>query len=61
MLTTATSSGKSVCFLVPAIETILARPDTTAILFFPTKALAHDQFRVLKHMQVYEERGSESE
>ena len=51
MLTTATSSGKSLCFLIPTLEAILCNHEATAILLFPTKALAHDQFRVLKNIQ----------
>ena len=51
MLTTATSSGKSLCFLLPILETLLALPSATAVLLFPTKALAHDQMRVLRGMQ----------
>eukprot|EP00047_Mylnosiga_fluctuans_P020234 m.90018 g.90018 ORF g.90018 m.90018 type:complete len:1201 (-) comp8439_c0_seq2:215-3817(-) len=51
MMTTATSSGKSVCYLVPIMETILAQASATAILMFPTKALAHDQLRVLNSIR----------
>ncbi len=51
MLTTATSSGKSICYLVPILESILSSPSSTAILLFPTKALAHDQLRVINLMR----------
>lgn len=44
---TATASGKTLCYQLPALETILAEPTSRALLLFPTKALAHDQLRVL--------------
>ncbi len=42
-----TASGKSLCFQAPIAEAILAEPQATALLLFPTKALARDQFRSL--------------
>jgi DEAD/DEAH box helicase domain-containing protein len=45
---TATGSGKSLCFLLPvlakAIQSIESGERSSAILLFPTKALAQDQF-----------------
>lgn len=43
---TGTASGKSLCYQVPIAESIAdtIRP-ATAMLLFPTKALAHDQLR----------------
>ncbi|MFV2038862.1 MAG: DEAD/DEAH box helicase, partial [Acidimicrobiales bacterium] len=45
---TGTASGKSLCYQVPIAEAIAdsIRP-ATAMLLFPTKALAHDQLRAL--------------
>jgi DEAD/DEAH box helicase domain-containing protein len=41
VIATGTGSGKSLCYQVPAAE--LALEGGTALLVFPTKALAHDQ------------------
>eukprot|EP00977_Amphora_coffeiformis_P019389 scaffold7213_cov166-Amphora_coffeaeformis.AAC.5 len=46
-LTTGTGSGKSLAFLLPVVAT-LVQEDRTAILLFPTKALAQDQFTKLQ-------------
>ncbi len=40
-----TSSGKTLCYTVPIAERILKQPKSTALLLYPTKALAHDQLR----------------
>jgi DEAD/DEAH box helicase domain-containing protein len=40
-----TASGKTLAYLAPIVESQLADPKTTALLLFPTKALAHDQLR----------------
>lgn len=50
---TGTGSGKSLCFQVPIAEAVLADPsDATALLLFPTKALAHDQLRALAGLEI---------
>lgn len=43
ILTTGTSSGKSLAFYLPIINTILRNPLSKALLIYPTKALAQDQ------------------
>ncbi|HET6793697.1 MAG TPA: DEAD/DEAH box helicase [Acidimicrobiales bacterium] len=43
---TGTASGKSLCYQVPVAEAVATGP-ATALLVFPTKALAHDQLRAL--------------
>jgi DEAD/DEAH box helicase domain-containing protein len=50
---TGTASGKSLCFQAPIAEAVAEglRP-ATALLLFPTKALAQDQLRSLTEMQV---------
>src|SRR5690625_1415247 len=45
LLTTGTASGKSLAYQLPALSMQLARPDATALVLYPTKALAHDQAR----------------
>lgn len=45
LLTTGTASGKSLAFQLPALSMQLARPQSSALILYPTKALAHDQAR----------------
>ncbi|MHA2184628.1 MAG: DEAD/DEAH box helicase, partial [Promethearchaeota archaeon] len=47
VIVTSTASGKSLCYNLPVLQSILEEPKTTAIYVFPTKALARDQFSVL--------------
>jgi DEAD/DEAH box helicase domain-containing protein len=52
-IATGTASGKSLCYQVPIAESIAEglRP-ATALLVFPTKALAQDQLRALGAMEI---------
>ncbi len=45
LVVTGTASGKTLCYVLPLLEMLLEDPETTAVLFFPTKALCQDQFR----------------
>ena len=45
---TATASGKTLCYQLPALESALSGSHHRALFLFPTKALAHDQLRALK-------------
>lgn len=47
VITTGTASGKSLAFLLPVVQALLADPTARAILLYPTKALSHDQLRAL--------------
>ena len=48
VVATGTASGKSLCYQAPIAEAALAPVRRgTALLVFPTKALAHDQLRML--------------
>ncbi|MSW52781.1 MAG: DEAD/DEAH box helicase, partial [Actinobacteria bacterium] len=47
VVTTATASGKSLAFQLPAIEALLREPRARALFLYPTKALAQDQARSL--------------
>lgn len=40
---TPTASGKTLCYNLPVLETIIRNPDARALYIFPTKALAQDQ------------------
>ncbi len=43
MVVTGTSSGKSLCYNLPVVDTCLREPAARALYLFPTKALAQDQ------------------
>lgn len=53
IITTSTASGKTLSFLLPVLHKILDDPSARAIFIYPTKALAHDQYRnmlpILEH------------
>ncbi len=43
VVTTGTNSGKTLCYNLPAIQTVLTEPVARCLYLFPTKALAQDQ------------------
>jgi DEAD/DEAH box helicase domain-containing protein len=43
IVTTGTASGKSLCYMLPVLETMLGDPGARALFLYPTKALAQDQ------------------
>jgi len=45
VVATGTASGKSLCYQLPIAESVVAGGNDTALLVFPTKALAQDQLR----------------
>ncbi|MFW9872618.1 MAG: DEAD/DEAH box helicase [Candidatus Thorarchaeota archaeon] len=49
-IVTSTASGKSLCYNLSVLQSILIDPKTTAIYVFPTKALARDQFAALSQL-----------
>src|SRR5690606_224981 len=53
VVATGTASGKSLCYQAPIAEAVRApvRPGT-ALVVFPTKALAHDQLRALTALEL---------
>ena len=53
IITTGTSSGKTIAFILPIIQKVLSDPSTRAIICYPTKALTADQFRTLKKFANY--------
>lgn len=48
VVATATASGKSLCYQLPIIDAVVRDAPDTALLMFPTKALAQDQLRSLR-------------
>jgi len=47
VVTTPTASGKTLCYNLPILHTILQDPSSRALYLFPTKALAQDQLAEL--------------
>jgi DEAD/DEAH box helicase domain-containing protein len=47
VIVTPTASGKSLCYNLPVLNTVLSNPDIRALYLFPTKALAQDQMEEL--------------
>jgi DEAD/DEAH box helicase domain-containing protein len=47
VVTTATASGKTLCYNLPVLQSIHSDPKMRALYLFPTKALAQDQLRGL--------------
>uniref|UniRef100_A0ACD5YS67 Uncharacterized protein n=1 Tax=Avena sativa TaxID=4498 RepID=A0ACD5YS67_AVESA len=50
-VSTSTSSGKSLCYNVPVLESVVSSPAACALYVFPTKALAQDQLKALLQMK----------
>ena len=47
MIATPSASGKSLCYNIAVMQTLLEAPMSRALYLFPTKALAQDQLRAL--------------
>ena len=50
IVSTSTSSGKSLIYQIPVLHQLEQDPTTRALYIFPTKALAQDQHRSLKEL-----------
>lgn len=50
IITTSTSSGKSLVYQLSALDLLLKEPNSTAMYIFPTKALAQDQKRAFQEL-----------
>ena len=47
---TPAASGKTLCYNIPVLDTILTQKGSRALYLFPTKALAQDQLRSLREL-----------
>lgn len=47
VVVTPTASGKTLCYNIPVLQTLLEQPLAQALYIFPTKALAQDQLAAL--------------
>ncbi len=50
MIVTGTASGKTLCYNLPVLDSLLRHPDARALYLFPTKALAQDQAASLRSL-----------
>ncbi|MFB3853505.1 MAG: DEAD/DEAH box helicase [Vicinamibacterales bacterium] len=50
VVTTPTASGKTLCYNIPVLNSVLGDPSTRAFYLFPTKALAQDQLAELDRL-----------
>ncbi|MHA2497749.1 MAG: DEAD/DEAH box helicase [Candidatus Hodarchaeales archaeon] len=60
IITTPTASGKSLCYTIPILNTLLEDPNTSALLLYPTKALANDQLATIKDYELTLELNSQA-
>jgi DEAD/DEAH box helicase domain-containing protein len=52
IVATATASGKSLCYKIPAFENAVMRAASRALLLYPTKALAQDQLGKIRALRL---------
>jgi DEAD/DEAH box helicase domain-containing protein len=52
VVVTPTASGKTLCYNIPVLDTILTQKGSRALYLFPTKALAQDQLRSLRELTI---------
>jgi len=50
IIATPTASGKTLCYTIPVLNTILTKKNGRALYLYPTKALAQDQLRSLQKL-----------
>lgn len=49
MVATSSASGKTLCYNIPVMEALATEKSCRALYLFPTKALAQDQLRSMRH------------
>ena len=50
VVSTGTSSGKSLCYQMPMMDTMIKNPQRTGLMMFPTKALTNDQLNSMRQL-----------
>jgi DEAD/DEAH box helicase domain-containing protein len=61
VVVTPTASGKTLCYNLPVLQTLLEEEEARALYLFPTKALSQDQQSELNEIVAYTEGGIGSE
>jgi len=56
VVVTGTASGKTLCYNIPVLESLLSKENANAFYVFPTKALAQDQLKGLLRLGSQDER-----
>ncbi len=51
IITTSTSSGKTLSFLIPILEEMSKNPHSRALLIYPLKALTNDHYKLLQEIK----------
>lgn len=59
VVVTGTASGKTLCYNLPVLDSMLNDSEATALYIFPTKALSQDQYALLKAMTTQIEASSD--
>ena len=52
IVATATASGKSLCYKIPAFENAIESAPNRALFLYPTKALAQDQLQKIQKLKL---------
>ncbi|MBC7328207.1 DEAD/DEAH box helicase [bacterium] len=52
VISTGTASGKSLCYIIPTLWYLSKEPQSTFLYLFPTKALAQDQLKKLRELDL---------
>lgn len=52
VIVTGTASGKSLCYNIPVLESIIKDKKNCALYLFPTKALTQDQLKILAQFKI---------
>src|SRR5512144_2819442 len=50
VVVTPTASGKTLCYNLPGLQSLVQQPEARVLYLFPTKALAHDQLAELNEL-----------
>jgi len=50
VVVTPTASGKTLCYALPVLHTLLGNPQARTVCLFPTKALSHDQLGTMQSL-----------
>ncbi|MBN1673335.1 MAG: DEAD/DEAH box helicase [Kiritimatiellae bacterium] len=52
VIVTGTASGKTLCYVVPVLESLVRNANASMLFIYPTKALAQDQLRAMNRFRL---------